>query len=72
MINDTQKERPMSRMDRIAVLTAELRDLCEQNADRRMAEHFGVKVEDLDEYDPRIGTSIRDLANANMEKWGEW
>ena len=65
----------MTRMERINVLTAELRDLHgdeQADIDRRMAEHFGIAVEDLDEYDSRIGTSIRDLADHNMEKYGEW
>lgn len=65
----------MTRIDRINVLTAKLRDLYgeeQADTDRRMAEHFGIAVEDLDEYDSRVGTSIRDLADHNMAKWGEW
>ena len=65
----------MTRMERINILTAELRDLHgdeQAEVDRRMAEHFGIKVEDLDEYDSRIGASIRELADSNMERFGEW
>lgn len=65
----------MTRMDRINVLTAELRDLHgdeQAEVDRRMAEHFGVSVADLDEYDSRIGRSIREAADELMAKWGEW
>jgi hypothetical protein len=65
----------MTRMDRINILTAELRDLHgdeQAETDRRMAEHFGVAVESLDEYDSRIGRSIREAANELMAKWGEW
>ena len=64
----------MTRMERINILTAELRDLHgdeQAETDRRMAEHFGVKVEDLDEYDSGSVTSIRDLADAQHGKSGE-
>lgn len=65
----------MTRMDRINILTAELRDLHgdeQAEVDRRMAAHFGVAVENLDDYDSRIGRSIREAANELMAKWGEW
>ena len=61
-----------TRMDKINKYAAELRAMLSDQDGLAIAEHYGIPYEKVDQYDHRIGTSIRDLALANREKWGEW
>jgi hypothetical protein len=61
-----------SRMKKIERLAGELRELLGDQDAIAIAEHYGIRVDQVDRYDARIGCSIRDVAKANMEKWGEW
>jgi hypothetical protein len=73
-----------TRMDRINKLTADLRDLLDaentaglegklartNDPDLAIAEHYGIDFHDLDKFDFRLGCSVREHAEMQIEKWG--
>lgn len=62
----------MTRMSKINRYAAELRALLVDQDAIEIARHYGVDPLTIDNYDHRIGGSIRELALNNREKWGEW
>ncbi len=74
-----------TRMERITALTSELRDLLEDDQTAKLerklarsddpdlviAEHYGIDWHDLDKFDFRLGCSVREHAEMQIEKWGQ-
>ena len=64
--------RQMARLDKLLKHAAELRALLADQDDIEIAEHYGIRVENLDMPDGRLGyRSVREDAQEQIEKWGK-